>query len=254
MEVIIVNDIYSNFIGIASADLNSKLKSAKVQEIIFLNSIFIAELKVSIVYPATEKHIAKYVEQQLFLIEETPELYQNIILPCLLGDQFSLDWVYNILEHKQEQDKIVFEDLDQENGFILLPDYKWNGQIESLYLLAIVMDRSIKSIRDLNEQHLTLLENIKTKSLEAIKEKYGLEKKKIRAYFHYQPSFYHLHVHFTYLQYEAPGNFCEKSHLLNSVIDNIKMKSDYYQQATLTFAVREKDKLYQAIEEAEKEP
>lgn len=212
--------------------------------------LYFVAIKISIIYPATEKHINKYVEQQLFLIEETPELYRNVILPCLKQEQFSIDWVYNILEHKQEQDKIVYEDLDPTNGFILLPDYKWNGQTESLYLLAIVMDRSIMSIRDLNDKHLSLLENIKLKSLEAIKSKYGLEAKKIRAYFHYQPTFYHLHCHFTYLQYEAPGNFCEKSHLLNSVIDNIRMKSDYYQQATLTFAVREKEKLNQAIEKA----
>lgn len=213
--------------------------------------IFFVALKVSIIYPATEKHIAKYIEQKLFLIEETPELYQNVILPFLLRDKFSLDWVYNILEHKQEQDKIVFEDLDPQDGFILVPDYKWNGQIESMYLLAISMDRGIKSIRDLNEKHLPLLEKIKTESLKAIKDKYGLDAKQIRAYFHYQPTFYHLHVHFTYLQYDAPGIFCEKSHLLNTVINNIKLKPDYYQQATLTFVAREKDKLYQAIQEAE---
>lgn len=180
-------------------------------------------------------------------------MYRDVTIPYLEKEQFSLDWVYNILEHKAEQDKIVYEDPEgDEKGFVLVPDYKWNGQVETLYLLAIVMNRNIKSIRDLNGSHLSLLEHIKSKSLEAIKSKYGLEASQIRAYFHYQPSFYHLHVHFTYLNYEAPGIFCEKSHLLSTVINNIKLLPDYYQNATLTFTVREKDKLYQAIKEMEK--
>jgi m7GpppX diphosphatase len=183
--------------------------------------------------------------QELHLIDETPDIYEKVTLPYLEKEQFTLDWVYNILEHKQEVDKIVYEDSD----FILLPDYKWNGQKESLYLLAIVTDRSIKSLRDLNGSHLKLLSNIKSKSLEAIKSKYDLDASQIRAYFHYQPSFYHLHVHFTYLKFDAPGIFCEKSHLLTTVINNLRLLPDYYKKATLPFAAREKDKLYSAYKE-----
>lgn len=196
----------------------------------------------SVIYPATEKHILKYTVQDLHLILETPEIYEKVTLPHLTREQFDITWVYQILDHEKEVDKIIYED----NDFILLPDYKWNGQKESLYLLAIVTDRTIKSIRDLNESHLPLLENIKTKSLETIKSKFDVEASQIRAYFHYQPSYYHLHIHFTYLKYEAPGNFCEKSHLLSSVINNIQLMPDYYKKATLAFAVGEKDKLYVA--------
>lgn len=202
-------------------------------------------MKVSIIYPATEKHILKFTPQNLHLIVETPEIYQKVTKPYLEKEQFTLDWVYNILEHKQEADKIIFED----DEFILLPDYKWNGQKESLYLLAIVTDRTIKSIRELNGSHLQLLENIQSKSLKAIKEKYNLSASEVRAYFHYQPSFYHLHVHFTALSYDAPGIFCEKSHLFQTVINNIKLLPEYYQNSSLTFAVREKDKLYLAYKE-----
>jgi m7GpppX diphosphatase len=113
------------------------------------------------------------------------------------------------------------------------------------------MNRRIKSIRDLHASHLPMLENVKSKSLEAIESKYGLQPSQIRAFLHYQPSFYHLHVHFTYLRYDAPGIFCEKSHLLSTVIDNIKLIPDYYQRATISFAVREKDKLYQAIKDSQ---
>lgn len=210
----------------------------------------IAEVKVSIIYPVTEKHIKKFSVQNLHLIEETPEIYKGVTLPYLEKEQFTLDWVYNILEHKKEADNILYEDLDPASGFILLPDYKWNGQVESLYLLAIVMDRNIKSLRDLNATHLPMLQKIESKCVETIKLKFGYEKTQVRAYFHYQPSFYHLHVHFTYLQYEAPGIQCEKSHMLSTVISNIKLMSDYYQKATLAFVVKENDNLYLAYKEA----
>lgn len=70
-------------------------------------------------------------------------------------------WVYNILDRKSETERVVYENTHSSEGFVLLPDLKWDGkQIETLYLLAICNDRNIKSIRDLNEQHLPLLKNI----------------------------------------------------------------------------------------------
>jgi m7GpppX diphosphatase len=69
--------------------------------------------------------------------------------------------VYNILEHKKEADRIVYEDLDPDCGFILLPDLKWDCRSTSnLYLTGIVCKRDIKSIRDLTSEHLPLLKNI----------------------------------------------------------------------------------------------
>ncbi|KOB72995.1 putative histidine triad protein member [Operophtera brumata] len=66
----------------------------------------------------------------------------------------------------------------------------------------------------------------------------------LRIYLHYQPSFYHLHIHFTYLRHEAPGIHAEKAHLLDSVIDNIQMMGDYYQKASLPFTIREMDNIF----------
>jgi m7GpppX diphosphatase len=36
--------------------------------------------------------------------------------------------VYNVLEHKKEADKIVYEDTNPETGFMILPDMKWDGK------------------------------------------------------------------------------------------------------------------------------
>lgn len=153
--------------------------------------------------------------------------------------------MYNILDHKKESERIVFEDPCEQNGFILLPDLKWDGKThETLYLIAIVRRHNIKSLRDLSDTDLSLLKNIRQKGIAAITNKYGVDRSQLRIYFHYQPSFYHLHVHFTYLKYDAPGIHCEKSHLLDTVISNIELMPDYYQRATLSFVVKKTHPLF----------
>ncbi|KAH8359975.1 hypothetical protein KR093_009847 [Drosophila rubida] len=201
-------------------------------------------VKSTVIYPATDKHIEKYSICQKYLINETPDLYETITLPYITSSQFSLDWVYNILEHKQEKERIVFEDNDPETGFILVPDLKWDGRnVENLYLLGIVRNRDIKSLRDLNGSHLPLLRNLRQSAKQAIVERYGLNPNQLRMYFHYQPSFYHLHVHINPIRNDAPGIWCEKSHMLDTVINNLELVSDYYQRATLPFVLYEGNKL-----------
>ena len=95
-------------------------------------------LKANVIYPASEKHIAKYKSSKSYIIDETPALYQTITLPHITNESFSPEWVYNILDHKKETERIVYEDSDPETGFILLPDFKWSGkQVDDLYLVAI---------------------------------------------------------------------------------------------------------------------
>lgn len=79
---------------------------------------------------------------------------------------------------------------------------------------------------------------------EAIKSKYGLDASQLRVYFHYQPTFYHLHAHFTYLRHEAPGITAERAHLLTNVISNIELLGDYYQKATLQYCVNDSRPLF----------
>lgn len=43
--------------------------------------------------------------------------------------EFSLQWVYNGLEHKEEAERIIYEDPDPVTGFILAPDFKWSGDL-----------------------------------------------------------------------------------------------------------------------------
>ncbi|XP_076057891.1 decapping enzyme, scavenger [Oratosquilla oratoria] len=220
LKPIFQNDIYSNQTALLPPHLN--------------------ELKVTTIYPAEEKHILRYQKEHVSFVTETPDLYNNVIRPYVDSASFSNQWIYNILEHKKEAERIVFEDPNPEHGFILLPDLKWTGKgLEDLYLQAIVHPRNIRSIRDLRGHHLPLLRNIRDNGTRAVIYKYGIPAHKLRVYFHYQPSFYHLHVHFSALTFEAPGILCGKAHLLTDVISNLEITPDYYERAVMQFTIRD---------------
>ncbi|KAG7398161.1 hypothetical protein PHYBOEH_011570 [Phytophthora boehmeriae] len=221
LHEILINDIYSTYQGDVSRDIKP--------------------YKVNIIFPATEKHVLKHTDQHFHMVVETKETFWTITKPFIGSiPTESLEWVYNILEHKSETERIIFEDSDLRDGFILLPDFKWSDQsnLESLYCLAIVHDRSLRSLRDLTGSHLTLLRNIRDASLKVLKMKFGVAASSLRLYIHYQPTYYHFHVHFSHIKM-THGTFAGKAVLLEDVIYNLSVNSDHYKNATLSFVVGE---------------
>ncbi|XP_036132747.1 m7GpppX diphosphatase [Molossus molossus] len=213
----------------------------------------LSDVKTTVVYPATEKHLQKYLRQDLRLVRETGGDYKSITLPHLESQSLSIQWVYNILDKKAEADRIVFENPDPSDGFVLIPDLKWNQQqLDDLYLIAICHRRGVRSLRDLTAEHLPLLRNILREGQEAILQRYQVRGDRLRVYLHYLPSYYHLHVHFTALGFEAPGSAVERAHLLADVIENLEQDPAHYQQRTLTFALRADDPLLTLLQEAQK--
>lgn len=47
-------------------------------------------LKAVIIYPATEQHIKKFEDQEIYVVKETPEIYNDVVLPHILKEQLSL--------------------------------------------------------------------------------------------------------------------------------------------------------------------
>ena len=95
--------------------------------------------------------------------------------------------VRDILEGKAEADSV----LCRTSRFLILPDMKWDpsGPIASLYLLAIVSDPTIRSMRDLRGGHVGMLEEIRERAYGVVKERWGLPRGTLRMYIHYQPSY-----------------------------------------------------------------
>jgi len=220
------NDIYYSFLGIVKN----------------------TEIVIDVIFPASEKDIAKFRTQKKGIITETPTLYNTITLPYIKQlPSKRLEWVFNILEGREEQRDVWYRDTHPHDGFVLLPDLKWNRiDTSSLYCLAIVNKRGISTIRDLTVDHLPLLINIQSNCMRIIFEKYKIEANQLRMYFHYQPTFYHLHVHVTHVDYVPPGRGVHvgKAILLDDVISNITNFPGYYQKANLSFMLGEQEELF----------
>ena len=140
-------------------------------------------------------------------------------------------WVYNILEGTAEQEKILFRD----ERLVIIPTYTWSdhNDLAKMYILTFPMEKILHSIRDLDGSHIELLEYMKLKTLEIIKNTYGFESDIIKMYLHYMPSTYHLHIHFVLISNIDVNSSCEYSHELNTVIENLKINFDYYKLVTL---------------------
>ncbi|KAG1439762.1 hypothetical protein G6F56_012181 [Rhizopus delemar] len=203
-----------------------------------LGQISVSELRVKVIYPATDLHIAKYEAQTRILLKETPEDYQQLTLPYIQSIPASrTQWVKNILNGEAEADRVIYRD----DKMVVLPDMKWDGSTENLYWVALLGD--LPSLRELRASDVEMLTHVR-KECYRLLEKHNLSPHQVRIFFHYQPSYYHLHLHITSLSFvDAPGVVSGQAHLLDTVIDNLTLFPDYYQKATLPFLIGEKHAL-----------
>ncbi|KAA8915730.1 hypothetical protein TRICI_002112 [Trichomonascus ciferrii] len=202
--------------------------------------------KVNLIYPATQTHIKKYRAQQKRVVNETPEMYENVVAPYIQTMKGTrIQWVYNILHHGVEADRVIKRNDDPVNGFVLLPDMKWDRKdMQSLYLVAIVLRDDLASIRDLTQAHLPFLRSIKNEIQETVKEKYVLEPSQLKLYFHYQPSYYHLHIHVANVAHEQLD--FGKSVLLDNVVAQLEAISPKtMKDLTLSYIIGEGHQLWQ---------
>jgi m7GpppX diphosphatase len=186
------------------------------------------------------------------MIEESYSMYEKVVKPVILSTpKETTTWVDNILAGVSEADKVIYNDQSPETGFILLPDMKWDQSNLSTLYLQVLVRPTIHSMRDLNDTHLPLLNNIKHWVPKVVLEKYGVDPSQIRMFFHYQPTYYRLHVHVTHIQFNSlKGMTVGQAHLLDTVIDNIaNIDKGYYQKCTLHYALGDNHPIYRAIQE-----
>ena len=210
------------------------------------------DINVKIIYPATEVHILKYSKQDKIMVIETPDIYNKITLPFIVenSSQERLQWVYNILDHGGESEKIIYKDDNPNTGFYLTPDTKWDGQnVSSLYLLAICKRKDIRSVRDLSGIHLELLKRMQLEIPQCVEKEFGLSACKLRLFVHYQPSYYHFHVHVLNIDNDSAfGTAVGQAILLNDIIDGIEsFGSDFWQRKTISYVLNLNHALYSRL-------
>lgn len=202
-------------------------------------------IKITVIDPANDDDIKKYTEDELVLVKETPQVYQNVTRAVIIENALknnSLNWIHNILDKKAELERVILDD----GEFVLVSDFQWDEKtINNLHIISLPRLNGLCSLRDLRQEHVPLLNSMWEKGCNAIKDKFGISRAQLRAFVHYLPSFYHFHVHFTHIGHISHGMEVERAHLLQDIIDNLQMDSDYYAKKTMYFKVKSSSKLAQ---------
>lgn len=191
---------------------------------------FFADMKINLIYPCTEAHIKKYSRQGVRFVTETAELYRNAVRPYMQSKREAgrLNWVYNIIEGRKEVEDVIYRTelgTAGDEGFLLLPDLNWDRTtLDSLHLLALVERRDIWSLRDLKRKHIPWLEHMRDKLLAATVGAYpSLDADQLKLYVHYQPTYYHFHIHIVNVAHEGgPTQATGKAVGLEGIIETLK--------------------------------
>ncbi|KAF1846644.1 scavenger mRNA decapping enzyme [Cucurbitaria berberidis CBS 394.84] len=213
------------------------------------------DFKLNLIHPCTEKHVKKYEKQGLRVVTETPEIYAKYVRPYMQRqrEKGALNWVFNIIEGRTEQEDVMYREHGDE-GFLLLPDLNWDRKtIGGLHLLGLVERRDIWSVRDLKKSMVDWVEHMRGKMIEATVKLYPeIEKDQLKLYVHYQPTYYHFHIHIVHVSLEAGSTQATGKALgLENIISQLETmagKPDAgMQDVSLTYHLGERSELWEKV-------
>lgn len=203
-----------------------------------------------VVAPAGAGDIAKAQPPRLVVVAETPALYARVVAPMIARLPASeTAWIANIIDPPPAAEagdaattaKVGEEVLFENEHAVLLRDTKWpagSTDARELYCLLIVkrVHAHLRSVRDLRGGDADWLAATVRACEAHIRARFGVAPAQCRAFFHYPPSFYHLHIHFVHVDSptNGPSTFAGRALLVRDVVQNLRVDPDYYRHATLT--------------------
>ena len=227
-----------------------------------MGAVFDAE----VIWPASERQIARKTPSETCMCEESAELYHQVVAKHAEEQAANVGWLDAVVKLEKERERNLFAN----ERFIINVDTKWKTHgllsvddsvrstwrgaqwTQDLYLLAIAADPALKSLRDLRGRAGLKICTEMLASLRAVAlNVYGVKAGQLRIFFHYHPQFYRLHAHCTRLAVN-PGCETERAHLLTTVAHNLRLDPDYYLKATLSYRVRVGEGLHRRLVEAER--
>jgi m7GpppX diphosphatase len=210
------------------------ISSFTIKENTFKNDIFEKyyckiQLEGELIICNNSQNIKNSIKQKSIIVRETYEEYIEKI-SILDKDKDKDTWIYNILDDISEQECILYKD----TFCLIIPSYTWiNKDNNKLHILCMPFDKSIRCIRSLEEKHIDLLKYMKNKTIKIIEEVYHINETELKIFLHYEPSTYHLHIHFININHKECDSSVEYCHNIDDIIYNLSIKSDYYQKRIL---------------------
>ena len=135
------------------------------------------------------------------------------------------------------------------SGWLQPIERRWRNRrpTPTLHWLAVATDTSLRTLRDLRGCHIPMLITLYTQTCQKIHEESGTPIDQIMAYVHYPPSVYQLHVHFKHPVGPQVTHDSFRIHPLASIINNLKIDSDYYAKSIIQLPVYSHTELYTAL-------
>lgn len=169
-----------------------------------------------LIWPASQKHIEKYLKNFRYVIESYTDYKGS-------DDYLQTSWFDNVIDNQDVNEKVYFEDDES----MILANYKWDRVCDdNMYLLMIFKDPKLRSIRDIED--VSVLERARQNILKLCQGR-GLSNEDICMFFHYRPSYFRLHIHIVNIS-KTTSSLGEPSRnvFLEDVIRNIRMDQNYY--------------------------
>lgn len=117
--------------------------------------------------------------------------------------------------------------------------------------LSIVLDPSLRTIRDLRGEHLPMLEQMYEQCLDAIEAEFGLKQHDVMVFANYPPSVYRLHFHFC-APFHCVGAFdAFRMHSFHAITNNLRLCPNYYADSTMCVPVHCNSELHKALTQEE---
>ena len=209
-------DVFDNIKVVKLLTDNGREKSMEIEGSIPIRGIMYQNTKPTddeIFHTSAKFHEESY-EEYLKLSREIPEI--------------NYEWLKNIVNGTHEQGCVI----NRTDNIIILRDYTWGNHelhdVRQMHLLTVLSDQHLYSVRDLTQDHVPILEKMYDETLKIIKTKFGLDSDRVKAFFHYPPSTYLLHLHFMHVENISSKTSFEKCYDIDQVISNLKLDTNYY--------------------------
>ena len=156
----------------------------------------------------------------------TPRMQKYIYQKCQESDK---KWIYRMIQGKPCNSKEVIY-IDNKD-WMLCKDI--HPGPDTRYLI-VFKNLELKTIRDLRQEHVALLINMKRETERFLFMHHGKHAAKFQFFFHYTPSVYQLHAHIS-----VPGSYYNhsRSHPLGVVVRNLVKNSFHYRDGMILFSL-----------------
>ena len=234
-QVIIDNEKYIN-IGKIDNQIAVIISNGKINDFKFdflsANKINYNGKEIDIFYPCEKEHYTK--KSKYIIVNESSLEYNSKILPYIKGIyQDNVKWIKDILFNNSEEDRVLYRD----DKIVLVIDIVCDNiyDVKDFYILAIPLE-NITSIRDLRKKHIPLLKLMKQKCID-IASNYNIDANQLYFFFHYHPSFYHLHLHCCVINHKELSTKYFRCKMFETVILNLERNSHFYKNGNIMFEI-----------------